>query len=274
MSTAKRKQRIREMLAAEGLVSGKAARASRPWEDFKKQVRGEFSTATPPRLEIQKPARAAGFWLWRLAPAFALLVFGVGLYLRQNPPAEQINPPVVKATERAFKRGDVYKSEKREIRFLGGNATLQEEGGKIRIAANTLKADFRLRQKVDMQIEHPLVTVTITGTEFTLDTSRKRGSINLTEGRLRIAVKSSPGAEPVLLVAPTRFEFNETSHQIKKAKPKVDRLLYRYELHNGEVFFAHQVSLDTRVHKVEILGGKVTQIAVEDILRLAPVELP
>ncbi len=273
MSSAERKRRIREMLAAEGLVRGKAPQASKPWDDFKKQIRGEFSAAKPPRLQIQKPARTSGFWAWRLTPVFALLIFAVVLYLRQSDPVKQPDVPVVKA-ERSFRQGDVYKTEKREIRFLSGAATLKEEGGKIRILTSKLKADFRLRQKVDMQIEHPLVTVTITGTEFTFDTSAKRGSINLTEGRLRIDMKSSPGAEPVLLVAPARFEFSETSHQIKKAQAKAERLLYRYELQNGEVFFAHPISRDARIHKVEILGGKVAQIATEDIVRFAPVEAP
>ena len=46
-----------------------------------------------------------------------------------------------------------------EILLIGGNAQLTEDAGKVRIAATTLTADFRLREGVDMQIEHPLVTV-------------------------------------------------------------------------------------------------------------------
>jgi hypothetical protein len=275
MKNAERKARIRELLKAEGLDTDREIRSIKAWDDFKKQVKQEFLSAKSPRLEIYRE-RQSFFRLWQLAPAFALVLLGMFLFFRQSATVKQENPAIVesKIPVKSFKQGDVFVSGKREIRFFSGSAMLTQTEDRIRIQTSELKANFKLRQKVDMQIEHPLVTVTITGTEFTLDTSAKRGSINLTEGRLRVDLKSSLAAKPVFLVAPIRFEFSETFHQIKKADRKEDRPLYRYELQNGEVLFAHRISSDARTHKVEILGGKVQQIATEDILRFGPVEKP
>ena len=276
MKSPKQKARIREMLRAD------AGEKNASWAAFKQQVAREFEAEKAPPLEIAGGSRRTGrprFAFAWLAPAFAVFLFGIGFILlrhihiaHEKPVVARVDNPA-KATPRTMRRGDVYKAEKREIRFLRGNATLTENNDAITVAATNLKADFRLRQKVNMRIEHPLVAVTITGTEFTIDTVAKGGKINLTEGRLRIDLKSE-GGEPVLLVAPIRFEFSGKSHSLKKAEPKTDKLLYRYELQNGEVFFGHPVRSDESSHTIEVLGGKVETIAASDLLRFAPVEKP
>lgn len=48
-----------------------------------------------------------------------------------------------KTAARTFSKGDVYRSGKREIRTMAGDAQLTETAGKVRIAATTLTADFR-----------------------------------------------------------------------------------------------------------------------------------
>lgn len=271
MKTPEQKARIREMLRAE------AGEKNPVWDAFRRQLGNEAQAASIPPLEIKHAQRSRLAPRW-LASVAAVLVLGIGLLVWRlafsggvNPPIAKINtlPPV---TVRQLGKGDVFVSGKREIRFFGGNATLSENHGRIEIAASELKAAFRLRQKTDMKIEHPLVSVAITGTEFIFDASRGRGVIELTEGSLAVTLKRE--AKRVLLKAPARLEFSETGHKLKEENSVPGKILYRYDLTNGESFFAHPVRRGASSHTVEVLGGKTEEIRLEDIVRFEPVEKP
>lgn len=271
MKTPEQKARIREMLRAE------AGEKNPVWDAFRRQLGNEAQAASVPPLEI-KHAPRSGFATRWLAPVAALLVLGIGLLVWRLAFSGSVNPPVAKketvqqVIARQLGKGDVFVSGKREIRFFGGNATLSENQGRIEITASELKAAFRLRQKTDMKIEHPLVSVTITGTEFIFNAARGRGAIELTEGSLAVTLKRE--AKRVVLKAPARLEFSETGHQLKEEKPAPGKILYRYDLANGESFFAHPMRRGPTSHTVEVLGGKTEEILLEDIVRFEPVEKP
>lgn len=278
MKDAERKARIRAMLQAEGLGGAQKAPADKAWGEFRQRLRDELQSEKPPRLAIRSN-RPGFFRLWQLVPAFALLLLGMLFYFRNGNVAKNDAPVVAEKknlpakTIRTMKKGDVFVAEKRRIRFSGGDAKLSEEQGRYVLEATELRADFRLKQKTDLKIEHPLIRVTVTGTEFSVDATAAGGSLNLTEGSLRIDLKTDAAA-PVLLTAPARFEFGGKFHRVKKTGLQKDRILYRYEMKSGEVFFAHQIGRPGETHKLELLGGKTEVIRTEDILRFAPVAEP
>lgn len=271
MKTPEQKERIREMMRAD------AGEKNPVWDAFRRQLGNEAQAVSVPPLEIRHAPRSRLTTRW-LAPVAAVLVLGVGLLVWRLAFSGSVNPPVAQnetvqpVPARQLGKGDVFISEKREILFFGGNATLRENQGRIEIAASELKAAFRLRQKTDMKIEHPLVSVAITGTEFIFDAARGHGVIELTEGSLAVTLKRE--AKSVTLRAPARLEFSETGHKLKAEKPSPGKILYRYDLANGESFFAHPVRHGKASHTVEVLGGKTEEIPLEDIVRFEPVEKP
>jgi hypothetical protein len=282
MKSKKQKENIREMLRAESLGNAKSS-----WGDFKRKLSDEFLTTKIPRLELTPTfakGRGQGVGFRWLVPAFALFLIAGGFmiwHLQQksltgSPIVSSVHPGQV--TKRAFRKGDVFKLERREIRFLQGNAELTQDGEKIILETASLTADFRLGQKVDMQIRHPLVSVAITGTQFIFTATAKRGNIRLNEGSLAIEY-NGPTAKPekITLKAPAAFTFSERKYEIsvlKAAPVPGDKLLYRYDLVNGETFFAHQIRIDAKYHRVGVLGGSEQIIPVENILRVVAAENP
>ena len=275
MKNAERKDRIREMLNAEGLLTQGKAKPNASWNRFKKEFYTNADTGIP-RLEIL-PLREKKLVRW-LLPVAALAIAGVVFFLwqmRQEQPASpQVgqNDTAPRTAASIYRKGDVYRSGKKEILLIAGNAQLTEDAGKVRIAATTLTADFRLRERVDMQIEHPLVTVTITGTEFLFSATGKGGSIDLKHGSLAIELK---GKDRVQLKAPAKLLFTATSHEVRKSDSSQrtdDKPLFRYELLNGETFFAYQLQTGPLEHRVQLLGGGTQVLAVRDITSVSLAE--
>lgn len=278
MKNAERKTRIREMLSAEGLLPQAKTKPNASWNRFKKEFHTSADTAIP-RLEILPP-REKKLVRW-LLPVAALAIAGVVFFLwqmRQEQPAmSQVvqNDTAPRTAGSTYRKGDVYRSGQKEILLIAGNAQLTEDAGKVRIAATTLTADFRLRERVDMQIEHPLVTVTITGTEFLFSATGKGGSIDLRHGSLAIEFKGKDSSERVQLKAPAKLLFTAKSHQVKKSdsyQPTDDKRLFRYELLNGETFFAYQLQAGAVEHRVQLLGGGTQTLAVRDIASVSLAE--
>lgn len=278
MKNAERKARIRAMLHAEGLASGETKSSEKGWSDFRKQIREELHAEKLPQLVIRRDYHSL-FRRWQLVPVFALLLLGILFYFRNAgitknaAPAIAENQNPAKKTIRNMKKGDVFAAEKRRIRFSGGEAKLTEDEGRYLVETSELKADFRLKQKTDLKIEHPLIRVTVTGTEFSVDAKATGGSLNLREGSLRIDLKTET-QQSVVLTAPARFEFSGKAHRVKKTETLKDKTLYRYELKSGEVFFAHLLARSDATHTIELLGGKTEVVPVAEILRFAPVAEP
>lgn len=278
MKNAERKTRIREMLNAEGLLPQGKPKPNASWNRFRKEFHTNADTGIP-GLEILPP-RKKKLVRW-LMPVAALLIAGIVFFLwqlRQGQPATpQVaqNDSAPRNAATTYHKGDVYRSGKKEILLIAGNAQLTEDAGKVRIAATTLTADFRLRERVDMQIQHPLITVTITGTEFLFSATGKGGSIDLRHGSLAIDFKGKDSSERVQLKAPAKLLFTAKSHQVKKydsSQPAGDKPLFRYELLNGETFFAYQLQAGPLEHKVQLLGGGTQTLAVRDIASVSLAE--
>lgn len=280
MKSKTQKDNIREMLEAERFGNADTA-----WGDFKRKLGDEFLAVKTPKLQMTPAPRAPGVLFRWLAPAFALFVIAAGFtiwHVRQKGAGEAV---VVKSVQpgkhskaQAFHKGDVFKSGRREIRFLQGNAELTQSGGQIIIEATSLVADFRLREKVDMQIRHPLVSVAITGTQFIFDAAAKGGTIRLSEGSLAIEYHAPAAkSERITLKAPAQFSFSEKKFQVAGLNvpgPAADKVLYRYDLASGETFFAHQLTTNSKYHRVDVLGGKEQIIPVETIVRVEATENP
>lgn len=278
MKNNERKARIREMLKAEGLLPQDKTKPNASWNRFKKEFYTNADTGIP-RLEIL-PLREKKLVRW-LLPVAALAIAGVVFFLwqmRQEQPASpQVgqNDTAPRTAASIYRKGDVYRSGKKEILLIAGNAQLTEDAGKVRIAATTLTADFRLRERVDMQIEHPLVTVTITGTEFLFSATGKGGTIDLRHGSLAIEFKGKDSTERLQLKAPAKLLFTAKSHEVKKSDSSQrtdDKPLFRYELLNGETFFAYQLQTGPLEHRVQLLGGSAQVLAVRDIASVSPAE--
>lgn len=277
MKNTERKARIREMLKAEGLIAPDKVAPNADWNRFKRELNSNIDQI-PPQLEILPP-RKKNVARWFI-PIAALAIVGVVFFLWQIQQQPLTPQAVQKETAsntalRTLGKGEVYRSGKREIRLIAGSANLKETAGKVRIAATSLTADFRLGERVDMQIEHPLITVTITGTEFLFSATGKGGSIDLRHGSLAIEFKGKGKPERVLMKAPAKLLFTAKSHHVKKSDmpQRADgKLLYRYELLNGETFFAYQLQAGTHEHKVQLLGGRAQTVAVRDIASVLPAE--
>ena len=278
MINSERKARIREMLKAEGLLPQDKTKPNASWNRFKKEFYTNADTGIP-RLEILPP-REKKLVRW-LLPVAALALAGIVFFLWQMQQGQPAIPQIVQndtapsTAARTYRKGDVYRSGKKEILLIGGNAQLTEDAGKVRIAATTLTADFRLREGVDMQIEHPLVTVTITGTEFLFSATGKGGSIDLRHGSLAIEFKGKDRPERVQLKAPAKLLFTATSHEVRKSDSSQrtdDKPLFRYELLNGETFFAYQLQTGPLEHRVQLLGGGTQVLAVRDITSVSLAE--
>lgn len=275
MKSKSQKANIREMLRAESLGDTKL-----PWGDFKRKLSDEFLAAEVPTLNIAPPPRARKYYRW-LVPAFAMSLVIGGLFIWRLDSEMSGNTRIAGtvfprgAQKREFKKGDIFKSERREIRFLEGGAEITRDGEKIRIETTALTADFRLKQKVDMQIRHPLVTVIITGTEFIFAATPKGGTIRLSEGSLVIEHHGA-SEKKILLGAPAEFAFTASRHSVAPLKAGVsqEKILYRYDLVNGETFFAYQVKVGAENHRVHLLGGSEQTIPVENILHVVAAENP
>ena len=277
MKNSGRKARIREMLNAEGLLTQDKTTPNASWNRFKREFQTDATTHTP-QLEILPPREKS---LARyLLPVAALVVAGVVFFLWRWQTQQATLPTVAQAevvpktAARTFSKGDVYRSGKREILLMAGDAQLTETAGKVRIAATTLTADFRLRERVDMQIEHPLITVTITGTEFLFAVTPKGGSIDLRHGSLAIDLKQEHSGR-IRLRAPAKLVFTVKSHEVispDKSGRSDSKPLYRYELLNGETFFAYQVQVSPPEHRVQLLGGGAQTVAVRDIASVSLAE--
>ncbi len=277
MTNTERKARIREMLKAEGLLTQGKSAPNDDWIRFKRGLNPK-ADIMPPQLEILPP-RKKQMARW-LLPIAALAMAGVVFFLWQIQQRQPAIPQVVQkyampnTAARMLGKGEVYRAGKREIRLLAGQANLTEAAGKVRIAATTLTADFRLNERVDMQIEHPLITVTITGTEFMFSATALGGSIDLRHGSLEIDLKHAGGGR-IQLKAPARLMFNAKSHAVKTAEKSArtdGKSLYRYELMNGETFFAYQLQVGAVEHRVQLLGGNAQTIPVRDIASVSPAE--
>ena len=276
MKNTERRALIREMLNAEGLLTQGSQKPSASWNRFKREFGTDANIHTP-QIEILPPKQSALRWL---APIAAVVIAGVVFFLWRLQTGQQVNPVVVqndalpKTAATTLRKGEVYRSGKKQIRLIAGNATLAETDGKVRIAATTLTADFTLRERFDMQIEHPLLTVTITGTEFLFAVTPRGGSIDLRHGSLAIDLKE-PRAERVQLRAPAKLVFTAASHQLfvpEKSESNTGKQLYRYELLNGETFFAYQLQVGALEHKVQLLGGKTQTVIVREIGSVSLVE--
>lgn len=278
MKNTERNARIREMLKAEGLLTPDKGAPNAEWTRFKRELNSS-ADGIPPQLEILPP-RKSPVTRW-LLPVAALAVVGMVFFLWQMQQGQPATPQVVKkdnapdTAARTLGKGEVYRSGKREIRLIAGSANLKETAGKVRIAATNLTADFRLGERVDMQIEHPLIAVTITGTEFLFSATGKGGSIDLRHGSLAIEFKGKDSAERLQLKAPAKLLFTAKSHQIKNTDllQRADgKPLYRYELVNGETFFAYQLQAGALEHKVQLLGGGTQTLTVRDIASVSLAE--
>ncbi len=278
MKNSERKARIREMLHAEGLLTRGEPAANADWGRFKREFNSGAGDITP-QLEILPP-RKSRVVRW-LLPVAALAVAGIVFYTWRLQHAKPLDSQMVqndtapKTTAVALARGDIYRSGKREIRLIAGNARLTDISGKMRIDATTLTADFRLGERVDMQIEHPLITVTITGTEFLFVATGKGGTIDLRHGSLAIDFKGEHGAKTMQLKAPAKLLFTADSHQVKKSRGPAapdGKPLFRYELTNGETFYAYQIQASALEHRVQLLGGGKQTLAVADIASVSVAE--
>lgn len=280
MKDPQRKTRIREMLNAEGLAGQRAAEKNPRWTAFKNLLGAEIAAKNIPELEITDLPKAVTNTRRWLVPAAALVLAGTIFYAwylngvpREIPASTKAIAPI-KIASRPYKTGDVFRSGKREIRFLGGNATLSESDEKIRIETTALRADFRLGEKVDMQIRHPLIVVTVTGTSFVFDAKATGGSINLDHGSLAVdLLHPTRATKTITLKAPAELVFSKETHTVTALPLKkwhAEKPLFRYEMRNGETFYAHQLSIDALSHKVELLGGKTQVVAVADIMQVAP----
>lgn len=265
MSKTDRKERIRAMLDAE-----KGRLDDQNWNAFRHEMRKGIEMGEIPELHIAQRRP----WLSYLAPIAAACVIAIGLFywhLGQSRTTQPTFTEEVKKTSAnlALRPGEAYRKGKREIRLLAGQATLSELNQRFHITGRELRADFLLREKTDLVIEHPLVTVQVTGTQFLFDARATRGRIDLREGRLRVKYHGRQGKEKeVLLVAPAKFIFSErgyTESDEKKTGLEQDKPLFRYELVSGEVFYAEQLSLSPTEHRVQLLGGKEQTIRVADI---------
>lgn len=265
------------MLKAEGLLTPNKMAPNADWTRFKRELNSS-AEGIPPQLEILPP-RKSPVTRW-LLPVAALAIVGVVFFLWQIQ-QQPLTPQVVQkdtarsTAARTLGKGEVYRAGKQEIRFIAGSANLTEVAGKVRIAATSLTADFKLGERVDMQIEHPLITVTITGTEFLFSANGKGGSIDLRQGALAIEFKGKDKTERLLMKAPAKLFFTAKSHQVKKSDmpQRADgKPLYRYELVNGETFFAYQLQAGTHEHKVQLLGGSAQTVVVRDIASVSPAE--
>lgn len=272
MKSSGKKARIREMLAAE---SGKTPHTD--WARFKQQIRREVVSNEIPQLEIADQ-KTTSIMKWLPAIA-AVIVAGVVLFSLREPAHEKTNNELLTqkseavVAPRTMQRGDVYRSGRREIHFLSGAAQFKAHDNRLFIEATNLKADFKLNQKTDLTIQHPLITVTVTGTQFVFDATASGGRIRLTQGSLRINLKNPTMPNPVLLTAPVLFEFADKTHHTKpiaQKKTALDKPLYRYELTNGEVLYAEQLATNEQIHRVQLLGGKEQVIAVGDIASVGP----
>lgn len=272
MKSRAQKENIREMLRAESPGDTQS-----PWGDFKRKLSDEFLSTKIPPLEITTPPRNKVRWL---VPAFTVFLIAVGIFFWRTQSGTEANTMLARSGSqgavREFKKGDVFTSERREIRFLKGSAAMTQEAERIRIDTTALTADFRLQQKVDMQIRHPLITVTITGTRFIFDATAKAGIIRLSEGSLAIQFHGAAGKpDNISLKAPAEFTFSDRKYRssdVRPILPSGDKLLYRYDLVNGESFFAHQLKIDSKIHRVHLLGGSEQIIPVENIVRVVPAE--
>lgn len=277
MKNTERKARIREMLKAEGLLTQGKTAPNADWTRFRREL-NLSGDGLPPQLEILPP-RKSSLTRW-LLPVAALAVAGIVFFAWRSQQGKPVAPVVAKeniapnTAARKLAKGEVYRAGKREIRLIAGSATLTEVAGKMRIAATSLTADFKLGERVDMQIEHPLVRVTITGTEFLFSATEKGGSINLRHGSLAIDLKQA-NAGPIKMKAPAKLVFTAKSHELisPERTPRTDgKALMRYELLNGETFFAYQLKVDPQEHKVQLLGGKAQTVAVREIASVSPAE--
>lgn len=271
MKDAERKARIRAMLAAEDLATGHDRNIAAAWQKFKTQAVAEAEPVEIPPLRIvrrkfwhEKPQIFAAAAL--LFVVGAVYLFNAGFRNNQTPPVAGSAATAV-ASRQHLARGAVFRQERRQITVLSGAADLaQAADGRFEIQTTALQARFRLNQPTDLVIRHPLLTVTVTGTEFIFAADANTGSVRLTEGKLRIRYRGA--STDTLLVAPAMYRFTETAGwQQTQNETANDRKLLRYDLVSGETFFAWQISAGTKTHEVQLLGGKKRTIPVEEIFR-------
>lgn len=273
MKTPEQKARIREMLRAD------AGEENPQWRKFTAFLKTQLAeNETPPKLCYRNQQLSA--WRFALPALAALLVVAVFIFTHYftgrngitPPPSEKLAGSNSTGTKKLLRKGELYATQGREIRLLRGEVVLQEKDNRIAIAAEELKATFRLRKKTDLKIEHPLIHVTVTGTVFTLAADRQQGALELIEGSLLVALRH-PHKE-LALKAPARLAFNHKGYTLHAVKPSKDKILYRYDLANGESFFAYPVREEGGRHVVELLGGGRVRVNAGDLKAFGPVETP
>lgn len=265
------------MLAAEGLLPAQKSLLNENWRRFK----AAFAPPRTPQPVVElKYRRARKFYraLPWAAAALVLVGFSIAFWFIQSESrtAEKSTIARTNIAPKKFSHGEIYRHGKKEIRFMAGDAQISETRGTIRVAAETLKADFRLHEKTDMRIEHPLVSVAITGTEFVFDASPARGTIVLRHGSLSITFRNPQQGEDTLrMTAPAKLDFTQTRHTLDRkvvATDTSDKPLFRYELADGETFYAFQLATSRERHRVHLLGGKEQIVRVGDIVRVTQME--
>lgn len=263
------------MLAAEGLLPAQKSLPNENWQRFK----AAFAPPLTPQPVVELKYRRARK-LYRALPwaAAALLGLASAFWWIQNKTPVSESSTIVRASSAStkFSRGEIYRHGKKEIRLMAGDAQISEASGTILVAAQTLKADFRLHEKTSMRIEHPLVSVAITGTEFIFDASPGHGTIVLRHGSLSVIFRNPQQGEDTLrMTAPAKLTFTQTRHTLDTkvvATDTSDKPLFRYELSDGETFYAFQLATSRELHRVHLLGGKEQVVRVGDIVRVTQME--
>lgn len=278
MKTPRQKSLIREMLRAEGLRKPTAdAPDLADWQRFKAEMRTQMQEQTVPELLLHAP-RKTPVWVWRLAPVAAFLIMGLifqfWYHFPQNKDgSRQADTNVEVTAKKPMREGDVWKHGKNRIDFTSGHAQLtMTDAAEIEIETVILSANFSLPERVKLQIRHPLVLVTVTGTEFALQASENGGSIDLRKGSLRI--RHSSAHNETRLKAPGRFVFSETSYKvITREKSRAHQSArFHYQLMTGEMLYARQLHTDERIHRIELSDGSVRTLRVNEIAGIQPAD--
>lgn len=270
-----RKERIRIMLEAEGLLPGLAETPRHAaWKKLRNRLGHEPAADSIPPLEIIEKSGPA----FRYLPLAAIATLAIGLagfWLLRPYLYEQTGNRMqaVSGDYQTLIKGSVLRRNRRTISVLNGQALLSErpDGSfKVNIAEGKLR--FRLKEKTDLVVEHRLLQIFVTGTEFDFDATKTTGTVTLTEGRLLVHYRGKYSAD-YQLVAPAVFKFDLLGAKKQAAVPSaVPRRLYRFDLADGETFFGWPVVTRQAMQSIDVLGGGRREIPITEIVRQEPAE--